>query len=62
MIDLGRRGQMGSSESAVMGLSRFNPRPGMGSRITRTGRGQNLTPTPANSAPMKARITKFYGR
>ena len=38
----------------------FNPRPGMGFRITRLGRGwgQNLPP-PANSAPMKARITKF---
>ena len=39
---------------------RFNPRPGMGSRITRHGRGgQNLPPPPANPAPMKARITEI---
>ena len=36
-----------------------NPRPGMGSRITRTGRGGGRICPPANSAPMKARITKF---
>ena len=36
----------------------FNPRPGMGFRITRPGRGAESAPRPANSAPMKARITK----
>ena len=33
----------------------LNPRPGIGSRITR----KESTLPPANSAPMKARITKF---
>ena len=41
----------------------FNPRPGIGSRITRAGGGGGgrICP-PANSAPIKARITIFYGR
>ena len=39
----------------------INPRPGMGIRITLTGSLGRICPPPppANSAPMKARITKF---
>ena len=40
------------------GWTGLNPRPGMGSRITRTGEGAEYVP-PANSAPMKTRDSIF---
>ena len=43
-----------------MSLLRYNPRPGMGFRITCQRSGGRISPPPAaNPAPMKARITKL---